>query len=58
MARGLCTFRKRDAQAAAKAVLDLGLEIARVEIDRDGKIAVIVGKPEKAAEIGGKEIEL
>lgn len=60
MARGTCTFRQRDAKAAAKAMLDLGLEISRVEFERDGKIVVIVGKPEsqKAPEGGGEEIVL
>ena len=45
MARGSCTFRQRDVTKAVKAVAAAGVEIARVEIDRNGKIIVIAGKP-------------
>ena len=50
MARGKCTFRQRDVKAALKAALtaahDAGAEVARCEIDRDGKkIVVVFGKP-------------
>jgi hypothetical protein len=44
VARGKCTFRKRDATAAVEAVVAAGVEVARVEIDRDGKIVVVAGK--------------
>jgi hypothetical protein len=44
MARGECTFRQRDVTAALKAARDAGAEVARVEIDRDGRIVVIMGK--------------
>ena len=39
MSRGECTFRQRDVTAALKAVRDAGVEVARVEIDKEGKIA-------------------
>jgi hypothetical protein len=45
MSRGPCTFKQRDLAAAAKAMRDAGFEIARVEIDRAGKIVVVPGKP-------------
>jgi hypothetical protein len=48
MARGECTFRQRDVTAALKAAKDAGAEVARVEIDKDGKIVVIMGKPNGA----------
>ena len=38
MARGSCTFRQRDVTAAVKAAIAAGVNIARVEIDREGKI--------------------
>ena len=50
MARGTCTFRQRDVTKAVKAVAAAGVEIARVEIDRNGKIIVIMGKPAETAE--------
>jgi hypothetical protein len=45
MSRGACTFRQRDVSAAIKAARDAGVEIARVEIDKDGRITITVGKP-------------
>lgn len=45
MSRGPCTFRERDVKAALKVVRESHLEIARVEIDKDGKIIIITGKP-------------
>jgi hypothetical protein len=45
MSRGPATFRQRDLTAAAKAMIAAGLGIARVEIDKTGKIILITGKP-------------
>jgi hypothetical protein len=42
-----CLFKERDVTRAAKAVLAAGLEIARVEIAKDGAIVVVPGKPEE-----------
>ena len=47
MARGPTTFRQRDATAAIKAARAAGLEVARVEIGKDGKIVIITGKSEQ-----------
>jgi hypothetical protein len=44
MARGNCTFRQRDLTAAVKAVATAGIELSRVEIDRDGRIILVTGK--------------
>ncbi len=44
MSRGECTFRQRDLTAAVKGVRDAGVEVERVEIDKNGKIVVITGK--------------
>jgi hypothetical protein len=46
MARGPATFRQRDLMAAVKAMRMAGFEIARVEVDKSGKIVVVPGKPE------------
>lgn len=44
MGKGSCTFRQRDLAAAIKAAASAGLELARVEIDRFGKIVLVSGK--------------
>jgi hypothetical protein len=38
------TFKKTDATRAVKAVINAGLDVARVEIDRDGRITVVPAK--------------
>jgi hypothetical protein len=48
-------FKKTDVTRAAKAVLAAGLDIARVEIAKDGAIIVVPGKPEQVAGEGGEE---
>ena len=50
MSRGPQTFKKRDVKTAVEAVRESGVEVARVEIDKDGKITVIAGKPVAAIE--------
>jgi len=41
MTRRSLPFRKADVARAVKAVRDAGVDIARVEIDKDGKIVVV-----------------
>jgi hypothetical protein len=44
MARVPLTFRQRDVVAAVKAVSKAGHQIARVEISKDGRIAVVIAR--------------
>ena len=44
MSRAPSTFRKRDVTAAVEAVVAAGIEVARVEVDKDGKITIITEK--------------
>ena len=44
MARGPCTFRQTDVTRAVKAVRAAGVEVAKVVVDKDGKIIVVTGK--------------
>ena len=47
MSRAPSTFRQRDVTAAVKAVVAAGVEVRRVEVDKDGKIIVVIGKPQE-----------
>jgi hypothetical protein len=49
MGRGPCTFRQKDVTRALKAARAAGVEVAKVEIDKDGKIVVVAGKPTEMA---------
>jgi hypothetical protein len=54
MGRGTCTFKRRDVTAAVKAVVAAGVTVARVEIDRDGRIAVFANLARVKAVDGGE----
>lgn len=57
MARGNCTFKQRDATRAARAAIAAGLEVQRIEIDKDGKIIVVTaGQPPAAPDDLDKEL--
>jgi hypothetical protein len=43
--RRASTFRQRDVTRAIKAVVGAGVPVARVEVDKDGKIAIVAGHP-------------
>jgi bifunctional DNase/RNase len=45
MPRGQCIFRQGDVTKAVKAVVAAGVHVARVEVDRAGRIVVVAGKP-------------
>ena len=46
MTRAPATFRKADLRRAVEAVAAAGVHIARVEIDRDGRIVIITSNRE------------
>lgn len=57
MSRGICTFRQRDVTAAVRAVVAAGIAITRVEVDRGGKIVIIVGKDGESGNSNGDGFE-
>ena len=57
MSRGPCTFKQRDITKAVKAVVAAGVQIERVEVDKDGKISVVTAKPIGSAAASGKELD-
>jgi hypothetical protein len=57
MSRRPCIFRQRDVTRAVKAVAAAGATVAKVEVDKDGKIVVVVGEPSQnpPSSTGGNE---
>jgi hypothetical protein len=49
MSRGHQTFKQSDVTKALKATVKAGIEVARVEIDKDGKIVIVTARPEDVA---------
>jgi hypothetical protein len=47
LSRRPCPFRETDLKRALKGALAAGMEIARIEIDKDGRIIVVPGEPTK-----------
>jgi hypothetical protein len=50
MARGPCNFRQTDLKRAIKGARAAGMEVARVEINKDGVIVVVPSKPQEPAD--------
>jgi hypothetical protein len=50
MERGKLKFRQRDLTRAVRGAIEAGLSVARVEIDSEGKVVVVVGEPNKVEE--------
>lgn len=46
MTRRACTFRQQDVTRALKAANAAGVKVARVEIDKAGKIVIVAGEAE------------
>ena len=49
MTRAPATFRQQDVTRAVKAVTAAGVHIARIEIDKSGKIVIITADPTNQA---------
>jgi hypothetical protein len=49
MSRGPQTFKQNDVTKALKATIRAGIAVERVEIDKTGKIVIVTGGPEGAA---------
>jgi hypothetical protein len=41
MSRGAYTFKQRDVTRALKATLAAGIDVARIEIDKEGRIVIL-----------------
>ena len=46
MPRGSCAFLQTDVTRAVKAIVAAGMEVERIEIEKNGKIVVFIGKPD------------
>ena len=57
MSKGLQIFKQTDLLRAIRTSQKAGLSIARVEIDRDGKIIVVTGNGNAKAENTATELD-
>jgi hypothetical protein len=57
MARAPSTFKQRDVTRAVKAITAAGVHIARVEIDKEGKITIIAASNSPTPEQGKEATE-
>ena len=55
MSRAPSTFRQQDVTRAVRAVVAAGVGIARVEIDKQGKIAIIAAGADSPCHKGREE---
>ena len=55
MSRGPQTFRQRDVSAAIRAAKTAGLEVARVEVGKDGKIVIVTTNGVPVEPVPGNE---
>jgi hypothetical protein len=51
MSKGQHTFKQGDVTKALKGAVNAGLSVQRVEIDREGKIVLIAGRPGQPDEV-------
>jgi hypothetical protein len=58
MARAPSTFRQQDITRAVKAVVAAGVDIARVEIDKSGKIVIVTVTATGVGPQGDLDLEL
>lgn len=56
--RGPLAFKQSDLTRAIKAAQAAGIEVSRIEIDREGKIVVVIGKPDGTSLRAAGEIVL
>lgn len=57
MSRRACIFRQTDLTRAVKGARAAGIEIERVEINKDGRIIVVAGKPPETTHESGERNE-
>ena len=55
MGRGRCTFKLADLTRAIKVVKKAGVDIARAEIARDGKIVLVLQKDDEPPSMSERE---
>jgi hypothetical protein len=50
MARAACTFRERDVTRAIRAVEAAGKKVRKVEVDKDGKVVIVIEDDDAAVD--------
>ena len=49
-----CRLRQTDITKALKAVRAAGLQVARIEMDKDGRPVLVIGPPESRVTVGSE----
>ena len=57
MARGPCTFRERDVTRAIRGVEAAGKKIRKVEVDKDGKVVIVIAQDDDDAAVDSEKNE-
>jgi hypothetical protein len=56
MTRGPATFRQRDLTRALKATVAAGIEVAGIEIGKDGKMVIVAVKSEELLDEAANDV--
>jgi hypothetical protein len=57
MVRAPCTFRRGDVTRAIRAVEAAGQKIRKVEVDKDGKVVIVIAQDDASAMVDSKRNE-
>jgi hypothetical protein len=57
MARAPCTFRQGDVTRAIRAVEAAGQKIRKVEVDKDGKVIIVIAQDDDDAAVDSERNE-
>jgi hypothetical protein len=55
MARSALTFKQQDVTRALRGAAAAGIDVQQIEINKDGKIVVVVGKVPESPRNGGDQ---
>jgi hypothetical protein len=57
MARAACTFRQADVTRAIRAIEAAGQKVRKVEVDKDGKVVIVIAQEDDDAAVDSERNE-